>query len=98
MVTEVVDASHFWVQRCDRDTTRALRDIMSSIANRTLLPLTGDYLRFQGTFCLAMFTGDGLFYRARIDSINMHHDCATVRKGELFRTPNNLDTSDSSVR
>ena len=83
MVTDVVDAGHFWVRRCDRDTTRVLRDVMSSIANRTLLPLTGDYLKFQGTFCLAMFTSDGLYYRARIDSINMSHNCATVRNGEI---------------
>lgn len=80
-MTVVLDAGHFWAQRNDRETNRALRHIMDSISNRTLLPLTGDYYSFKGTFCLAMFASDGLYYRARVDSINLHHSSATVRRG-----------------
>ena len=91
VVTQVVDAGHFWAQRNDRATVRSLRAIMDSIAHRTLLPLGGDTNKLQGTFCLAMFADDGLYYRARIDSTNLHHSSATVsrrrRRGEIITCP-----------
>lgn len=78
VVTEVVDAGHFWAQRCDIDTIRSLRSIMASIDNRTLLPLGGDPHHLSGTYCLAMFTDDGKYYRAHIDSIHMTLNSAKV--------------------
>lgn len=78
VVTEVVDAGHFWAQRHDIDTIRSLRAIMESISNRNLLPLIGDLHHLNGTYCLAMFSDDGYYYRARIDSTNLYLNHAKV--------------------
>lgn len=79
VVTEVVDAGHFWAQRCDIDTIHSLRSIMESIANRTLHPLMGDLHHLNGTYCLAIFSDDRQYYRARIDSTNLHLNNAKVK-------------------
>lgn len=79
VVTQVVDAGHFWAQRHDVDTIRSLREIMDSISNRTLMPLIGDLHQLNGTYCLAMFNEDGHYYRARIDGTNLQHNLATVK-------------------
>ena len=78
VVTDVVDAGQFWVRRCDGGTTRALRSIMESIRHRNLLPLSGDPSRLRGMFCLSIFSEDGEYYRAHVDSVNLHVNRAEV--------------------
>ena len=79
VVTETVDAGHFWVQRCDKATIRSLRSIMESISSRNVPPLQGDPHRFQGMFCLAVYYEDGEYYRARVDSVDIHLGMAQVQ-------------------
>ena len=85
VVTEVVDAGHFWAQRCDGATVRSLRSIMDSISHRTLHPLVGDPHRLQGTYCLAMFSEDRQYYRARVDSVILHLNLAKVTLHHTYK-------------
>lgn len=65
---QIVDAGHFWAQFSDTQTHYQLRDLMTSISERALSPLVADFNKLPGTFCLAKYSEDGQYYRARIEN------------------------------
>ena len=44
---------------------------MQRISSRTLKPFIMPVDKMIGTYCLAQFSGDGLYYRAKILSVNV---------------------------
>ncbi len=84
VVTEVVDAAHFWAQFNDIATSSNLELLMDTIRDhlvqRRLTPLTSRYLpqQLKGVFCLAMFHEDKQYYRARIERLDESNCMARV--------------------
>ena len=64
--TQVIDGGSFWAQFSDLKSKKRLRDLMEAITSRQLSPLILQPSKMPGTYCLARYSGDGLFYRAKI--------------------------------
>ena len=47
----------------------ALKELQESILHRPLEPLVIDPKQLQGVYCLAMFSEDNHYYRARVDAV-----------------------------
>lgn len=80
-VAQVIDGGHFWAQFSDLKNKKRLRDMMAAITERPLSPLIMDASKMMGTYCLARYSGDGFFYRAKILEVKVDgkHAVADVR-------------------
>ena len=61
-----MDAGHFWAQFSDIRNARRLSDLMKKISCRNLVPFVMAPDKMVGKYCLAQYSGDGMFYRAKI--------------------------------
>ena len=69
--TQIVDAGHFWAQFGDMETVEKLQSLMESIGKRVPTPVS--YCKPQelvGRFCLAKFSEDKNYYRAKVLDIH----------------------------
>ena len=66
---KVVNAGHFWAQLSNRADCRALKELQESILRRPLEPLIVDPKQLPGVYCLAMFSEDNCYYRARVEKV-----------------------------
>ncbi len=66
VVVKVVDGGHFWCQFSDTKTSQRMEAMMRSISQRPLSPLVMDPHKMTGAYCLAKFSIDNFYYRARI--------------------------------
>ncbi len=79
---QIIDGGHFWAQFSDLKSKKRLRDLMEAITSRPLRPLIMDPRKMPGTYCLARYSGDGLFYRARILETEVEGKCSAVEVSE----------------
>ena len=70
----MVDAGHFWAQFADTETVNELQKLMDATAHQKPVPLlrSHDPRALSGCFCLAMYSDDNCYYRAKIEAIDNH--------------------------
>ena len=76
LVTEVVNAGHFWaLELCEEniEISQNMSDSIRGIANMDLIHVPAVY-----QYCLAQFPSDGLFYRGRLVDVNLGKRSVTV--------------------
>ena len=78
---QVADAGHFWAQFGDIETNRVLQELMNSINQRPLTPLTVDSSRLVGHLCLARYSEDHFYYRAKVEGYRGKMAQVKVRGG-----------------
>ena len=64
-----MSAGHFWAQMSTTSDCLALKELQESILHRPLEPLVIDPKQLQGVYCLAKFSEDNHYYRARVDAV-----------------------------
>ena len=71
IVSEVVDPAHFWAQRVDTSATVQLQSMMDAInaSSDRLIPLLSSTQDLVGQQCLAPYSENGQYYRAKVQSI-----------------------------
>jgi hypothetical protein len=70
VITQVVDAGHFWAQLADKKSIKIIHDFdltLNSLPKHSLKPLRPVH---EGILCLARYSQDNRYYRAKIDSIS----------------------------
>ena len=85
IITEVVDPAHFWAQRVDTSSTMQLQTMMDAInaASDRLVPLLSSPQDLVGQMCVAPYSENGQYYRARIQSIVPSNGLIMVREGAV---------------
>ncbi len=76
---QYIDAGHFWAQLADQVATTNMRRLLDSINTRSLKPLLCPPAKMEGMFCLAPFSEDGLFYRAKVVGMEVVKETNEVR-------------------
>ena len=66
----MIDAGHFWAQLSDAVALSNLAAMVVTIETTQLTPLCRPEEQHIGTFCLANFSVDKKYYRARIENIS----------------------------
>ena len=69
---QYIDAGHFWAQLADRYATEKMRELQDSIRSHEQTLLTSAPVNMEGMFCLAPFSEDGLYYRAKILEVGLN--------------------------
>ena len=66
----MIDAGHFWAQLSDAVALSNLAAMVVTIETSHLLPLSRPEEQHIGSYCLANFSIDKKYYRARIENIS----------------------------
>lgn len=103
IVSEVVDPAHFWAQRVDTSVAVQLQSMMDAINAESdrLIPLLSSPEDLVGHMCVAPYSENGQYYRAKVQSIAPSTGLVMVRKGagrEKVATYTNLGRRKGRVR
>ena len=99
LVTEVVNAGHFWAQEVNEESKLLSQQISDQIMSIPALePLSKPWV---DQYCLALFPGDGMYYRGRVVKVYansltvLYIDFGNVKElgfDEVFEIPLSLLT------
>lgn len=83
IVSEVVDPAHFWAQRVDTAASMQLQTMMDAINADSdgLVPLLHSPQDLVGQLCVAPYSENGQYYRAKVQSIAPTTGLVMVREG-----------------
>jgi len=65
----MIDAGHFWAQLSDAVAINNLAAMVVAIETVNLVPLSRPEEQHVGSYCLANYSFDKKYYRARIENI-----------------------------
>ncbi|XP_064403082.1 ATP-dependent RNA helicase TDRD9-like [Halichondria panicea] len=97
VITEYIDAGHFWAQLADQVATTNMRRLLDSINTRSLKPLLCPPAKMEGMFCLAPFSEDGLFYRAKVVGMEVVEETNEVYAHVVFVDYGNVEMVNTGV-
>lgn len=70
LLFQMIDAGHFWAQLSDAVALSNLAAMVVAIEMAQLVPLSRPEEQHIGSYCLASFSIDKKYYRARIENIS----------------------------
>lgn len=73
-----MSAGQFWAQFSNTPDCVSLKELQESISQRYLEPLVMDPEQLHGVYCLAMFSEDSCYYRARVEAVKAGTKMAKV--------------------
>lgn len=66
----MIDAGHFWAQLSDDVVLSNLAAMVVTIETTRMIPLSWPEEQHIGSYCLANYSVDNKYYRARIEDIS----------------------------